>query len=105
MALLSMSSSGCGGDEYGGGSGGSGSSGGGVSGAGRDKNTGAGAEEKEDGEREEVVERDGVVQRFHRKCILKCSSCTQPISRKRGKIYKKQVTCLLFVVCWCLVFL
>ncbi|ELR16662.1 regulator of g protein signaling domain containing protein [Acanthamoeba castellanii str. Neff] len=52
--------------------------------------TSAGQEDKEDGEAEMVIERDGVVQRFHRKCILKCPSCRLPIQRKRGKLYKKQ---------------
>jgi hypothetical protein len=49
------------------------------------------SDDKEDGEMEMAIERDGVVQRFHRKCILKCPSCRLPIQRKHGKLYKKQV--------------
>lgn len=44
---------------------------------------------EEDGE--VIIERDGSVQRYHRKCVLKCASCSRPIWRKRGKLYKKQV--------------
>ncbi len=68
--------------------------------------TSAGQEDKEDGEAEMVIERDGVVQRFHRKCILKCPSCRLPIQRKHGKLYKKQVRTLsrlVCVVCVCVV--
>lgn len=45
----------------------------------------------EDSDKEIVIEKDGLTQRYHIRCILKCACCRSVIEKKRGKLYKKQV--------------
>lgn len=47
---------------------------------------------EEEAESEVVIERNRVMHRYHKRCVLSCGSCKQPVQRKRGKIYKKLVS-------------
>jgi len=48
-------------------------------------------DDMEDSDKEIVIEKDGLTQRYHRRCILKCACCRNIIQKKSDRLYKKQV--------------
>jgi len=47
-------------------------------------------DDMEDSDKEIVIEKDGLTQRYHRRCILKCACCRNIIQKKSDRLYKKQ---------------